>query len=130
MITREDIEARKDELMARKEELQSRFVERLDDPVVDRAMGMSLIGAGLGTIVANFVRGKRNMWAYVLPSAFVLAGLAIMGGGAVSRRSVRISAAEQNVRAELAGLDPLARGRILRDMAKEKMAPFMRHTHD
>ena len=130
MITREDIEARKDELLARKDELRSRFVERIDDPVVDGAIGMSLVGAGVGTIIANIVRGKRSVWAYLLPAAFVLAGVAVVGGGAVSRRSTRIETAEETVRTELAGLDPLARARILKDMAGETMAPFMRHAHN
>ena len=130
MITREDLEARKEELMARKDELQSRFMERIDDPVVDGAIGMSLVGAGLGTIIANVLRGKRSVWSYLLPAAFVLGGIAVLGGGAASRRSTRIGAAEENVRTQLAGLDPLARARILKDMAGEVMAPFMRHNHD
>lgn len=137
MITREDIIGRKDELLtrkdellARKDELRSRFVEKADDPVVDGAIAMSLVGAGVGTIIANIVRGKRSVWSYLLPVAFVLGGIAVLGGGAVSRRSTRIGAAEETVRAELSRLDPLARARILKDMAGEALSPFNRHVHN
>jgi len=137
MINRDDIMerkdeflARKDELLARKDELRLRFVEKVDDPIVDGAIAMSLVGAGVGTIIANLIRGKRSVWSYLLPAAFVLGGVAVLGGGAFSRRSTRIGAAEETVRAELSRLDPLARARILKDMASEAMMPFMRHAHD
>ena len=137
MINRDDIMerkdeflARKDELLARKDELRLRFVEKVDDPIVDGAIAMSLVGAGVGTIIANLLRGKRSVWSYLLPAAFVLGGVAVLGGGAFSRRSTRIGVAEETVRAELSRLDPLARARILKDMASEAMMPFMRHAHD
>lgn len=136
MINRDDLMerkdeflARKDELLARKDELRLRFVEKVDDPIVDGAIAMSLVGAGVGTIIANLLRGKRSVWSYLLPAAFVLGGVAVLGGGAFSRRSTRIGAAEETVRAELSRLDPLARARILKDMASEAMMPFMRHAH-
>ena len=137
MINRDDLMerkdeflARKDELLARKDELRLRFVEKVDDPIVDGAIAMSLVGAGVGTIIANLLRGKRSVWSYLLPAAFVLGGVAVLGGGAFSRRSTRIGAAEETVRAELSRLDPLARARILKDMASEAMMPFKRHAHD
>jgi len=127
---KEELLARKDELLARKDELKSRFIEKADDPIVDGAIAMSLVGAGAGTIIANLIRGKRSVWSYLLPAAFVLGGVAVLGGGAVSRRSTRIGAAEETVRSELSRLDPLARARILKDMASEAMIPFMRHDHN
>jgi hypothetical protein len=122
---REDITARTDEWLARKDELRERFVERIDDPAVDAAIGLSLVGAGLGTVLMNLVRGNRNAWAYLLPAAFILGGIAIISGGAVSRRSDRITAAEEVVRAQLAGLDPIARAQVLRSAASETLAPFV-----
>jgi len=122
---REDITGRADEWLARKDELRERFVERMDDPAVDAAIGLSLVGAGLGTVVVNLFRGKRSAWAYLLPAVFILGGIAIISGGAVSRRSDKISAAEEVVRAQLAGLDPIARAQVLRSAASETLAPFV-----
>ena len=125
MITRDDMMARRDEWMARKDEIQGRFVERIDDPQVDAAIGLSLVGSGMGTGIMNLIRGKRSVWAYLLPGAFVLAGLAVISGGALSRRSGRIVTAEEVVRAQLAALDPIARAQVLRSAASETLAPFV-----
>ena len=122
---REEITSRADEWLARKDEITSRFADRVDDPAVDAAIGMSLVGAGLGAVILNLVRGKRNAWAYLLPAVFILGGIAIISGGAVSRRSDRISVAEEGVRAQLAGLDPIARAQVLRSAASEALAPFV-----
>jgi hypothetical protein len=122
---REDMTARADEWLARKNEITERFVERIDDPNVDAAIGLSLMGAGLGVVVMNLIRGKRSAWAYLLPAAFILGGIAVVSGGAVSRRSDRISIAEDAVRAQLAGLDPIARAQVLRSAASETIAPFV-----
>jgi hypothetical protein len=124
---REDIASRADEWLARKDELRQRFAERADDPAVDAAIGMSLVGAGLGSAILNLFRGKRNPWAYLLPAVFVLGGIAIISGGAVSRRSDKIQVAEEAVREQLAGLDPIARAQVLRAAASETLAPFVHH---
>jgi hypothetical protein len=128
MITREEMEARKDEWLARKDELKGRFVESVDDPTVDAAIGLSLVGAGLGTIIVNLVRGRRNAWAYLLPAVFILGGIAVISGGAVSRRSDRIASAEEIVREQLANLDPIARAQVLRGAASESFAPLIHHS--
>jgi len=77
--------------------------------------------------VFSLVRGKRGMWTYLLAGLFVALGLTVMGGGALSRRSVRVSEVEDSVREQLAQLDPLARATILRDMAADTMRPFAHH---
>jgi hypothetical protein len=128
MVTREDVLAQRDEWLARKDELQARFVDKVDDSVVDSAIGLSLMGAGLGTIVMNIVQGKRSIWGYLIGAAFMMLGAAVLGGGAYSRRSGKISEAEEQVRMQLAGLDPIARAQILKDMAGETVAPFMRRS--
>jgi hypothetical protein len=124
MVTREEIMAQKDEWLARKDELTGRFVERIDDPAVDAAIGLSLVGAGLGTVVVNLFRGNRNAWAYLLPAIFILGGIAVISGGAVSRRSDRITTAEEVVREQLASLDPIARAQVLKGAASEQFAPL------
>jgi len=127
MITREEMMARKDEWLARKDEIKDRFVEHIDDPAVDAAIGLSLVGAGLGSIILNLIRGKRSAWAYLLPAVFVLGGIAVVSGGAVSRRSDRISIAEDAVRQQLAALDPIGRAQVLKDVAGEAFAPLIHH---
>lgn len=122
----EQLRERADAIRERKEELQSRFVEYADDPVFDNTLGLSLVGAGAGTIVFSLLKGKRSPWTFVLAGLVVVLGLSVMGGGAVSRRSGRIEEVEGALRDQLSRLDPLARARIIRDMAADQMAPFMR----
>ncbi len=129
MVTREELLAQKDEWLARKDEIRDRFIESVDDPAVDAAIGLSLVGAGMGTVIVNLVRGKRSAWAYLLPAVFILAGIAVISGGAVSRRSGRISSAEEAVREQLAVLDPIARAQVLKDVAREQFAPFVHHNN-
>jgi hypothetical protein len=127
MITREEMETRKDEWLARRDEIRDRFVDNMDDPTVDAAIGLSLVGAGLGTVIVNLLRGKRSAWAYLLPAVFILGGIAVISGGAVSRRSDRIASAEEIVREQLANLDPIARAQVLRGAATETFAPLIHH---
>jgi hypothetical protein len=127
MINREEILEHKDEWLARKDELRDRFMERADDPNVDAAIGLSLVGAGLGTVIVNLIRGKRSAWAYLFPAIFILGGIAVISGGAVSRRSDRIATAEDVVREQLAKLDPIARAQVLRGAASETFAPLIHH---
>lgn len=128
MVNQEEIQAPTDEWLARRDEIRERFVEHIDDPAVDAAIGLSLVGAGLGTVIMNLIRGRRSAWAYLLPAVFILGGIAIISGGAVSRRSDRIAAAEEVVREQLAALDPIARAQVLRGMASETIAPLIRHS--
>lgn len=128
MITNEELMARKDEWLARKDEIRDRFIDSVDDPAVDAAIGLSLIGAGLGTVIANLVRGKRSAWAYLLPAVFVLGGIAVISGGALSRRSDRIAIAEDVMREQLEALDPIARAQVLKGMAGETFAPLIHRT--
>ena len=127
MITREEMLERKDEWLARKDELRDRFVERVDDPTVDAAIGPVAGGRRPGDHHRQPVRGKRSAWAYLLPGVFILGGIAVISGGAISRRSDRISNAEEAVREQLATLDPVARAQVLRGVASETFAPFIRH---
>lgn len=122
---REELVDRSQAMLARKAELKAKFVEHADDPVLDTAVGLSLVGAGAGTIAFAYFAGKRGVWTYVIAGVFVALGLAVMGGGVLSRRSDRVSEVEDFVREQLDRLDPLARAGILRDMAADAMAPFV-----
>lgn len=127
MVTREEMLEYKDEWLARKDELTSRFADSLEDPAVDAAIGMSLMGAGIGTIIMNLIRGKRSAWAYLIPGVFLLGGIAVISGGALGRRNDRIAVAEEVVREELAKLDPVARAQVLRDAASNSFGSYFKH---
>lgn len=124
MVTREEMLAKRDEWLAKKDEIQSRFVDRVDDPVLDGAVGLSLVGAGAGTIIVNLIQHKRSIFGYLIGVAFVLLGVAVLGG-TYRVRSERITDAEERVREQLAELDPVARAQVLRSMASETVAPFI-----
>lgn len=122
---REEMRVRSEAIRARKEELQARFGEYAVDPAVDNAVGLSLVGVGAATIVLSVVRGRRSVWTWVFGGVFILLGLSVMGGGALTRRSGRIEEVENSVREQLSTLDPLARAMIVRDMAADTVSPLM-----
>jgi hypothetical protein len=124
MVTREEMLAKKAEWLARKDEIQASFIDRVDDPALDSAIGLSLVGAGAGTIIINLIQRKRSIVGYLIGAAFVLLGIAVLGG-TYRVRSGRISDAEEQVRAQLSALDPVARAQVLRSMATEQVAPFI-----
>jgi hypothetical protein len=124
MVTKEDILAKKDEWLARKDEIRASFIDRVDDPVLDSALGLSLVGAGAGTIIINMVQRKRSPFGYLIGVAFVLLGVVVLGG-TYRVRSSRISDAEAQVREQLSALDPIARAQVLKSMATEQVAPFV-----
>jgi hypothetical protein len=124
MVTREEMLAKKDEWLARKDEIQAGFADRVDDPMLGSAVGLSLIGAGTGTIIVNLLQRRRSVFGYLVGVAFVLLGVAALGGS-YRVRSERITDAEEQVRAQLSALDPIARAQVLKSMAAEQAAPFI-----
>ena len=126
MVTREEMSAKRDEWIARKDEIQASFIDRVDDPVLDGAVALSLIGAGAGTIVVNLIQRRRSIVGYLVGVAFVLLGVVLLGG-TYRVRSGRISEAEDQVRAQLSALDPIARAQVLKSMATEQVAPYIGH---
>lgn len=136
MISREGIFEKRDELMARRDELMERadhlreeFMDNVDGDAVTMAVGLSLVSGGVAWGLTYALRGRRGFLAALAPLGLIAAGLVIAGRGAMGRRSVRIGVAEERVRDELSGLDPLARARVLRDMASEQLS-FVRHSQN
>jgi hypothetical protein len=127
VVTKEEMLAKKDEWLARKDEIQASFIDRVDDPALDSAIGLSLVGAGAGTIIVNLVQRKRSPFGYLIGIAFVIAGVAVLGG-TYRVRSERISDAEEQVREQLSALDPVARAQVLKSIATEQVAPFINRT--
>lgn len=133
MVTREDFESAREDLLARREalmhradELREQFTESVDSDAVTMATGLALFSGGVAWALTAGLRGRRGMGSFAMPALLILVGSVLAGRGAASRRGVHIVETEQRVRDELAGLDPLARMRVLRDMAGEQLA-FVRH---
>jgi len=136
MVTREEIMARRDDMMARREELmeraqeiRERFQESVNRDTVTSAVGWTLVSGGVAFGVTQFVRGRRGIWALLLPVALIVGGAALLGTGFAHRRGVRIGDVEAEFRTQLAELDPIARMQVLRDMRGDFM-PFVRHSHN
>ncbi len=127
MVTKEEMLIRKDEWLAKKDQIQTSFMDRADDPAYSSALGLSFMGAGAGTIIINLVQRRRSALGYLIGAAFVLLGVAMLGG-AYRSRSGRISEAEEQVREQLSALDPVARAQVLKDIASEQVAPFISRT--
>lgn len=133
MVTRDDFESAREELLARREalmhraeELREQFTESVDSDAVTMATGLALFSGGVAWAVTAGVRGRRRAGSFVFPVLLIIAGSVLAGRGASNRRGTHIAETEQRVRDELSGLDPLARIRVLRDMAGEQLA-FLRH---
>ena len=132
MEVREDIqkwvEEGREHWAERAGDLRARFADVSREEAIVDALGMSLIGAGIGTIVMGVARRRTSRATYFLAGGFIVAGLAFIGGGAYGRRNVRISSAEENVREQLSSLDPIARAKVLKDMAGEQFAHLAKST--
>lgn len=136
MITREDILERRDELLARRAELMDRadrireeFMDSVDSDAVTMAAGLSLVSGGLAWGITQVIRRHRSVLSLLPPIGLVALGLVVAGRGAMNRRGMLIDAAEERVRGELSSLDPLARARVLRDMAGDAL-PFVHHSQN
>jgi hypothetical protein len=85
----------------------------------EEVVGLALALAGAVTLVLGMIKHSRLLRAL----GFVLA---LAGGGVFARHKIavrgeKIEAAENVVRDELAGLDPVARAQVLADIAHEQM---------
>ncbi len=88
----------------------------------ETAAGAVLIGSGIVATIVNLLGGKRDAWAWILPAILLTSGAAMLVAAALERREGRIDAAEAAVRAELDGLDPIARAKVLKEVAEEQLA--------
>lgn len=122
MMTRE-------ELMVRRDDLRDRLADKASDPVIDNAVGLTLVSTGLAVGATMIVRGKQGVMPILLSLGLVFMGLAVMSGGAYTRRSGRISNAEDVLREQMVRLDPIARAQVLREVVPQTF-PFVRHAHN
>lgn len=124
MIDREDMMEYRDELRERAQEIRERFADNVEPDIVVNAAGLTLVSAGVAVGVTLWARGRHNIWALLLPVGLLISGLSLLGNRAWHRRGVRIDEAEQLIAEQLSSLGPIARMRVMRDMAGEAI-PFV-----
>jgi hypothetical protein len=93
----------------------------------ETAAGAVLVGAGIVATIVNLLGGKRDFWAWVLPSILLSGGIALLVAALFEWRGDRIDAAEAAVRAELDSLDPIARAKVLKEVAEEQLGRLGRN---
>ena len=116
-----------DQWAERKEALKARFADVSGKDAALDALGVSLIGGGIAVIVVDFVRGHRRPGGYLIGAILGLAGAVLLVMGPMARRNAHISEAEQVVRDQLASLDPVARAKVMKEMAEEQVASVKGH---
>jgi len=133
VITKDEMLARRDDLMARREELmeraaeiRERFQDSIDEDTMTTAVGWTLVSGGLAFGVTQLVRGRRGVMALLVPVGFLIAGAALLTRGLAHRRGRHIGEVEDEVRRQLAALDPVARLQVLSHVGRDT-APFVRH---
>lgn len=125
---REELVARRDALMERASEIRERFAE-IDEDMVTTAVGWTLVSGGIAFALTQWLRGRRGLFALLLPAGALAAGVALLTGGFARRRGRRIGEVEDEIRAQLAGLDPVARMQVLGTVGRDT-APFLKRSED
>ena len=126
----EEIKGRVTDIRERIPEVRERIVawrEDLEMPstqTTETAAGAVLFGSGIVAVIINLIGGKRDFWAWLIPSLLLSGGAALLIAAFVQRRGVRIDAAEEAVRAELDALDPIARAQVLKEVAEDQLGRF------
>ncbi|MBE0416854.1 MAG: hypothetical protein IBX63_03730 [Coriobacteriia bacterium] len=124
----DDIKERVTDIRERMPEVRDRIeawredLELPETQTTETAAGAVLIGSGIVAAIINLLGGKRDVWAWFLPAILLTGGAALLIAGALERREGRIDAAEAAVRAELDSLDPIARAKVLKEVAEQQLA--------
>lgn len=101
--------------------------EELPEPeVMETVAGAALLGMGAVTGVVMLLSERRNSWWWFLPAVLATGGAALLIAGGLQYRAGRITLAEESVRAELDRLDPIARAKVMKDIAEEQLSIFAR----
>lgn len=115
----DDVLARKEELARRAEDIYEQFADNVDRDTVVAAAGWTLVSTGIAFGVTQWLRGRRNILGLLLPLVLMGAGFAVLTGGFASRRGERMAQAEEDIRASLAALDPVARVQVLGHVGRD-----------
>jgi hypothetical protein len=95
-----------------------------DENTAQIGFGAFLLGVGVIVAVVNLLRGRRGVAVWVVPATLASSGLALMATGTLEIRSEKIISVEETVMSELDSLDPLARAKVLRDVAQEQVERY------
>lgn len=125
----EEIMDRRAELMERAADIRDRFAEDVDRDTFGGVLGWTLVSSGIAFGVTQWMRGRRGVWALMAPVAMLAVGVVALGNGMWHRRDLHISEVEDRINAELAALGPIARMRVMRDVAESRM-PFGMASHN
>ena len=85
-------------------------------PTVDD-IGWLLVGGGALGVVITLLRDRRAFVDVAVPLGLIVLGSGIL----LQRRKTHMVAAEENIRAELDALDPIARVQILKAIASAEL---------
>jgi hypothetical protein len=76
-----------------------------------------LVAGGVVGALVLTIRGQRSFTDWLVPLGLAGAGVAIL----LKKREVHIDEAEQNIMAELKGLDPVAKAQVLKAVAEQQL---------
>ena len=76
-----------------------------------------LVAGGVVGALVMTIRGQRSLTDWLIPVGLAGAGVAIL----LNRRETHIEEAEQNILAELEGLDPVAKAQVLKAVAEQQL---------
>ncbi len=125
-VYRERIDEYKDRIPEIRERIDE-WREELPEPeVIETAAGAAMFGLGAVAAVWTSLSGRRGMWAWFLPAVLLTGGASLLIAGALQIREERIEVAEETVRAELGRLDPIARAKVMKDIAEEQLSVLAR----
>jgi hypothetical protein len=87
----------------------------------ESGLGAALVGIGAFTLLRTVRRNRGGFFAWALPGSLIAAGAVMIAHVGLSARSARIAEAEDQITAELEGLDPVARAQVLRSVSEQQL---------
>ena len=79
--------------------------------------GWLLVGSGLFGSIVSLLRERRGFLDLAVPLCLIGLGSGVL----LKQRQTHMEAAEENIRAELSALDPVARAQVLKEVAMEEV---------
>jgi hypothetical protein len=111
------IEPRQEETLAGREQNKIEVDrKRSSDSGAEDIAWLLVAGGVVGALVMT-IRGQRSLTDWLIPVGLAGAGVAIL----LKQRETHIEEAQQNIMAELEGLDPVARAQVLRAVADQQL---------
>jgi hypothetical protein len=103
--------------MADKEQDKMEVDHRRSSALGAEDLAWLLVAGGVVTALILIIRGQRRFTDWLIPASLAGAGVAVL----LKRREAHIGEAEQNIMAELEGLDPVAKAQVLKAVAEQQL---------